>query len=97
MKTTEFTLETTAQVLIRFFWIGFALLILSSLGSIVCAPLAFEVVQNWYNISRAEFDYILFQSNIAWKMMVFAALVLYLAIRLVPHRERSKPDANRAG
>ena len=97
MKTTGFTLETTAQVLIRFFWIGFALLILSSVGFIACAPLAFEVVQNWYSISRNEFDLILFQSNIVWKMMVFAALVLYLAIQLVLRQELSKPGADKPG
>lgn len=89
MKTTEFTLETTSMVLIRCFWIGFAVVSLWGLMLLVPGDLKYGIPREWFGISPHEFDVINYAGIILMKGFVFGAFLFpYLAIRMVLTKKR---------
>ena len=84
MKTTAFTLESTAQVLIRCFFIGFALQLLWLIWFFAFGQWTYEIHKQWF--SRHEFDLIFYCWIAFWELCVFVGfLVPYLAIRMTLH------------
>ena len=97
MKTTSFTLENTAQILIRCFWIGLALQTLCFVFALGAGEWAYEIHKQLFDISKQQFDLILYWWIALVKIiLLFGFLLPYIAIRMVISRqsaETSKANA----
>jgi len=88
MKSTQFTLETSSKVLIRCFWMGFAILSLWGLMFLVSGDWKYGIPEQWFGVTPHEFDVINYSGIIVMKGFVFGAFLLpYLAIRMVLSKE----------
>ena len=83
MKTTEITLESIAQVLIRCFWIGVALQLVWVIWFFAVGQWAYELNHHLFGLTRHEFDLMMLCWMAAWKFCLIAALVPYLALRMM--------------
>lgn len=94
MKTTDVTLDSIAKVLIRCFWIGFALLTVSAALFLAAGGLGYEFHKDlWTGLTRHEYDLIMLCALAWFKMVIFVAFLLpYIAIRMVL-RQHSEADA----
>ncbi len=96
MKTTSFTLENTAQILIRCFWIGLAFQILVFFFAVGTRDWAYEVHKQFFDISKREFDLVLYCWIALVKFILLIGFLLpYIAIRMVISRQPAEtPKAN---
>ena len=94
MKTTEFTLETTSKVLIRCFWMAFAVLVLWGLMILAGGEWKYAIPEQWFGLTPHEFDVINYSGIIIMKVFVFPAFLFpYIAIRMVlAQKTRSSPE-----
>ena len=85
MKTRDINLDIIAKVLIRSFWVGITILIISSFLSILGAERNYEFHKGlWSGLTRHEHDLIPLCSLAFFKSLVFALFLLpYLGIRMV--------------
>ena len=85
INSTAFTLESTAQILIRCFWMGTALLIFWFGAFLVGGHLSYEFHQPlWSGLTRHEFDLINLGGMAIVKLGIFVLFLLpYLSIRMV--------------
>ena len=83
MKTTEITLESTAQVLIRCFWMGKAFQVFWLSLFLAGGQWLYELNQ-WVSWSRHEFDLCNIYALVFLELLVYVGfLVPYFAIRMV--------------
>ena len=89
IKSTAFTLESTAKILIRCFWMGIATLILWFVGFLAGGQWGYEFHQPlWSGLTRHEFDLINLCAMAILKVGVFAVFLLpYLSIGMVLKRQ----------
>lgn len=94
MKTKDITLDVIAKVLIRSFWLGITVLIISCLLSVLGAERNYEFHKSlWSGLTRHEHDLIALCSLAFFKSLIFALFLLpYLGIRMVLRQssERNK-------
>lgn len=85
VKGTELDLEAIAQVLIRCFWMGIAVLIVWFGMFLACGQWSYEFHQPmWSGLTRHEFDLINLCGLALLKVGIFVGFLLpYLAIRMV--------------
>lgn len=77
-------LETSAQILIRCFLMGFAVLWFWFLSMIFAADLVYQIQTAWFNISLEQFHLVSYTGMLAVKMVSFFFFLFpYIAIRLV--------------
>ena len=83
--STAFTLESTAQILIRCFWIGFASIFLWFCGFMATREWSYEISQQlWPGLTQHEADLVNLCGIGLLKLVVFVGFLLpYLSIRLV--------------
>jgi hypothetical protein len=79
-KITIFKWESTAQVLIRCFWIGAAFNVLWALCFLTLRDWQYEFVQNYISLTRDGFDLLWLSWISVWKFGTLACLVPYFAI-----------------
>ena len=85
-QSTAFTLESTAQILIRCFWMGFASIFLWFFGFMATRQWSLEIFQQlWFSgITQHEADLVNLCGIGLLKLVVFVGFLLpYLSIRLV--------------
>jgi hypothetical protein len=82
---TNFTLEHTAAVLIRCFWMGMAVVTLWFVGFLAGGQWGYEFHQPlWSGLTRHEFDLINLCGMAIVKVLVFVGFLFpYLGIRMV--------------
>ena len=85
IKSTAFTLESTAQILIRCFWIGFASIFLWFWGFMATRQWSYEISQQlWAGLTQHEVDLVNLCGIGLLKLVVFVGFLLpYVSIRLV--------------
>ena len=86
MNTIDDTLDTIAKVLIRSFWVGVALLMVTSLLFVTGgAKWGYEFHKDlWFGLTRHEYDLIALCGLAFFKCLIFAGFLLpYIGIRLV--------------
>ena len=85
MNTTRFTMESTAQILIRCFWMGLLLQLLWFSVFLYGGQWAFQIHQGWWSgLTRETFDLINLVGISVLKTIVFVGFLLpYFAIRMV--------------
>jgi hypothetical protein len=90
MKTTQFTLETTANILIRCALIGWGILIFWIIMILAGGGWIFDFHHQFFDITRHEFDVIMYCGMGLLKLFVFFCFLMpYIAIRMVLGRESS--------
>lgn len=84
MNSTPITLETAAKVLIRCFWMGIAFQLFILIWITPAGDWAYQMHRNLFNISRHEFDLIMYCFMGLVKLIAVTGFLFpYLAIRLV--------------
>ena len=85
LQATPFTLELTAKILIRWVWMGMAMLILWFIEFIAGGQWHYDLtLQMWSGLTRHEFDLIHLCGTAILKSVVFVGFLFpYLSIRLI--------------
>jgi uncharacterized membrane protein len=83
MKTTPFTLETTAKILIRCFWMGAGLQLFWAFWFFAGGEWAYEFHSHFFDLSRHEYDLMMIFWLALWKICLLGVLLPYFAIRMV--------------
>lgn len=88
--STPFSLELTAEILIRCFWMGLVVLAFWFVGFTACGNWAFAFhKQLWTGITQHEFDLINLVGMTILKSVVFVGFLFpYLGIRMVLRKEQ---------
>ena len=89
---TPFTLESTAQIFIRCFWIGMGVVSVWFGLFVLAGPWSYEIHRHlWHGLTQHEFALINLCGMAIMKLGVFSGFLLpYLGIRMVINKQENR-------